>query len=67
MVEQGHTVVVIEHHMDIIAEADWLVEIGPEGGDAGGEILYQGTVEGLLSCKASPTAPFLRETLNGRE
>ena len=66
MVAQGHTVVVIEHHLDIIAEADWLVEIGPEGGDAGGEILYQGPAAGLLECKASPTAPFLRETLNNR-
>ena len=61
--EQGHTVVVIEHHMDIIAEADWLVEIGPEGGERGGEILYQGRAEGLLEAKDSPTAPFLRQTL----
>ncbi|MFA5257611.1 MAG: excinuclease ABC subunit UvrA, partial [Opitutales bacterium] len=51
MVEQGHTVVVIEHHLDIIAEADWLVEIGPEGGERGGEILYQGPAEGLCACK----------------
>jgi excinuclease ABC subunit A len=65
MVEQGHTVVVIEHHLDIIAEADWLVEIGPEGGDAGGEILYQGPAAALSDCTRSPTAPFLRETLNG--
>ncbi|MBN1404697.1 MAG: excinuclease ABC subunit UvrA [Opitutales bacterium] len=64
MVEQGHTVVVIEHHLDIIAEADWLVEIGPEGGEAGGEIVYQGPVEGLKNCKSSPTAPFLSEVLD---
>ena len=63
LVAQGHTVVVIEHHLDLIAEADWLVEVGPEGGDEGGEILYQGDVTGLLKCKASPTAPFLREVL----
>ena len=65
LVDQGHTVVVIEHHLDIIAEADYLVEIGPEGGDAGGRILYQGTVDGLMKAKKnrSPTAPFLRQLL----
>ncbi len=63
LVDQGHTVVVIEHNLDVIAEADYLVELGPDGGEAGGEILYQGPVEGLLDNKASPTAPFLRETL----
>jgi excinuclease ABC subunit A len=56
---------VIEHHLDIIAEADWLVEIGPEGGERGGEILYQGPAEGLCACKNSPSAPFLRKTLKG--
>jgi excinuclease ABC subunit A len=66
LASQGHTIVVIEHHMDIIAEADWLVEIGPEGGERGGEILYQGPAEGLLEVENSPTAPFLRQTLGGR-
>ena len=64
LVDQGHTVVVIEHHLDIIAEADYIVEIGPEGGDAGGAIVYQGPVEGLLACEESPTAPFLEQTLS---
>lgn len=73
LVDQGHTVVVIEHHLDVIAEADYLVEIGPEGGDAGGRILYQGDVAGLTGRKGrakkkgsevSPTAPFLRELLD---
>lgn len=63
LVDQGHTVVVIEHHLDLIAEADYVVEIGPEGGEAGGEILFQGPLKGLLGCKRSPTAPFLREVL----
>ena len=61
LVEQGHTVVVIEHHLDLIAEADYVVEVGPEGGDAGGKILYQGDVPGLAKMADSPTAPFLRQ------
>ena len=63
LVDQGHTVIVIEHHIDLIAEADYVVEIGPGGGDAGGEILYQGTVGGLRKCAVSPTAPYLREKI----
>lgn len=59
LVDEGHTVLVIEHHTDIIAEADYVVEIGPEGGESGGEILYQGDVAGLRRCKKSRTAPFL--------
>ena len=63
LVDQGHTVIVIEHHLDLIAEADYVVEIGPEGGDQGGEILYQGPATGLLKCKRSPTAPYLKSKL----
>lgn len=63
LVDQGHTVVVIEHNLDVIAEADHVVEIGPEGGAAGGEILFQGTVEDLARETRSPTAPFLRGVL----
>ena len=63
LVDQGHTVVVIEHHLDLIADADYVVEIGPEGGEAGGKILFQGTVDALAKRKDSPTAPFLREVL----
>jgi len=61
LVDKGHTVVVIEHHLDVIADADYLVEIGPNGGDAGGELLYQGAVEGIKQTKASVTAPFLKD------
>lgn len=60
LVDQGHTVVVVEHHLDVLAEADLLVEIGPEGGFAGGELLHAGTPESLLQVKRSPTAPFLK-------
>src|SRR5690606_33581289 len=63
LVEQGHTVVVIEHHLDIIAEADYVIELGPVGGPAGGELIYQGPLAGLLKVKKSPTAPYLRSKL----
>jgi len=67
LVDQGHTVVVIEHHLDLLAEADYLVEIGPGGGPHGGQILYQGDLKGLLenptAAPDSPTAPYLRQKL----
>ena len=59
LVEQGHTVVLIEHHIDCIAEADHVVEIGPEGGADGGQLLYQGDLAGLKKVEHSPTADFL--------
>ncbi|HVU24293.1 MAG TPA: excinuclease ABC subunit UvrA [Opitutus sp.] len=65
LVDQGHTVVVIEHHLDLLAEADYLVELGPVGGPDGGELLYQGPLAGLLRVKRSPTAPYLRAKLGG--
>lgn len=64
LVDQGHTVVVIEHHLDLLAEADYIIELGPVGGPDGGELLYQGLLAGLLKVKRSPTAPYLRAKLN---
>jgi len=63
LVDQGHTVVVIEHHLDLLAEADYIVELGPGGGPEGGELLYQGALVGLLKVRRSPTAPYLRAKL----
>jgi excinuclease ABC subunit A len=63
LVDQGHTVVVIEHHLDLLAEADWIVELGPVGGPDGGELLYQGPLAGLLKQNSSPTAPYLKTKL----
>ena len=63
LVEQGHTVVVIEHHLDLLAEADYIIELGPVGGPDGGELLYQGPLAGLLKLKGSPTAPYLKGKL----
>ena len=63
LVDHGHTVVVIEHHLDLLAEADYIVELGPVGGPDGGALLYQGPLAGLLKVKRSPTAPYLRKKL----
>ena len=59
LVDRGHTVVVIEHHLDLIADADYVVEIGPDGGEAGGQLLYQGSVEAIKGENDSVTARFL--------
>jgi excinuclease ABC subunit A len=63
LVDEGGTVVVIEHHLDVVAEADYVIDIGPEAGDAGGEIVTQGTPEQVAKSKRSRTAPFLAEVL----
>lgn len=63
LVDQGHTVVVIEHQLDLLAEADYLVELGPVGGPDGGRLMHQGTLPALLRLKQSPTAPYLRRRL----
>ncbi|HSP41398.1 MAG TPA: excinuclease ABC subunit UvrA, partial [Luteolibacter sp.] len=63
LVDEGHTVVVIEHHMAIAAEADWILDLGPEAGDAGGTIVAQGPPEKIIKSRQSRTAPFLRAAL----
>jgi excinuclease ABC subunit A len=60
LVDGGHTVIVIEHHMELIAEADWVIDMGPEGGENGGEILVQGPPEKIAACKRSHTGRFLK-------
>jgi excinuclease ABC subunit A len=64
LVEKGHTVLVIEHNMEIIKSADWVIDLGPEGGKMGGNLVFQGTPEDLVHCLDSPTAPFLAEKLS---
>jgi len=63
LVDRGNTVLVIEHNMDVIKVADHVIDLGPEGGDGGGQILYEGTPEGLINNKESYTATFLKEEL----
>lgn len=60
LVAHSHTVIVIEHHLDLLAEADYIVEIGPDGGPKGGKILYQGNLAGLQKSKRSITADYLK-------
>lgn len=60
LIERGHSIVVIEHHHDIIKCADWVIDLGPEGGDAGGRVVFAGTPEKLLKCKESYTAKYLK-------
>ncbi len=65
LVDRGDTVVVIEHNMDIISSADWVIDMGPVGGEKGGELLFQGTPKQMLSTNGkSITAPYLREHLS---
>ena len=61
--DQGNTIVVIEHNLDVIKTADWIVDLGPEGGSGGGEILVSGTPETVAECEASHTARFLKPLL----
>src|SRR5213595_590671 len=62
--DAGNTVVVIEHNMDVIKTADWIIDLGPEGGDGGGQIIAQGTPEQVAANKASYTGRYLREALS---
>ena len=62
LVDDGHTVVVVEHHPHVLASCDWLVELGPGGGPDGGRVVGTGTPE-TLSRGDTPTAPYLREVL----
>ena len=63
LVEQGNTVVVIEHNLEVIKTADWIIDLGPEGGDGGGEIVAQGTPEDIARNKRSYTGAFLKPVL----
>jgi excinuclease ABC subunit A len=63
LVDAGHSVIVIEHHLDVIAEADYLIEIGPNSGESGGRLVAHGTPEQVTKIKGSPTAPYLSKIL----
>jgi excinuclease UvrABC ATPase subunit len=59
LVDKGNTVIVIEHNLDVIRQSDWIIDLGPNGGSAGGKIMYEGKLEGILSCEQSITAKYL--------
>lgn len=63
LADKGNTIIIIEHNLDVIKCADWIIDLGPEGGDAGGTIVAQGTPEEIARCKNSYTGKFLRKKL----
>ncbi len=66
LVDSGNTVVVIEHNLEVIKTADWIVDLGPEGGDGGGEIVATGTPEEVAKVARSYTGQYLKPLLKGR-
>jgi excinuclease ABC subunit A len=64
LISQGNSILVIEHNMDVIKCADWIIDIGPEGGDAGGQVVFEGTPEGIVAEPRSYTGQYLKERLN---
>jgi excinuclease ABC subunit A len=66
LVEKGNSVIVIEHNLDVIKTADWIIDLGPEGGDEGGTIVAEGTPEQVMKNKKSYTGQFLKPILNGK-
>jgi len=65
LVDTGHTVLLIEHHLDVIKTADHVIDLGPEGGHAGGQVVVTGTPEDIAACKASHTGRYLKAHLRG--
>jgi excinuclease ABC subunit A len=63
LVDAGNTVVVIEHNLDVVICADWVIDLGPEGGEAGGRIVAEGTPEMIAACSESATGQMLKELL----
>lgn len=63
LIGKGHTVIIIEHNMEVIKSADWLIELGPEGGEAGGNIIYEGIPEEMIGAANSPTGKYLQQKL----
>ncbi len=64
LVDKGNTIIVIEHNLDVIKSADYLIDMGPEGGRRGGNVLFTGTPEALAESGVGFTAPFLKEELD---
>ena len=65
LTDAGNSVLVIEHNLDVIKVADWLIDLGPEGGEGGGTVVCEGTPETVAACESSHTGHFLRDVLKG--
>jgi excinuclease ABC subunit A len=63
LIEHGHSVILIEHNMEVIKSADWVIDLGPEGGENGGNIVFEGKPEDLALVNGSHTAKFLSDKL----
>jgi excinuclease ABC subunit A len=63
LVANNNTVIIIEHNLDIIKYADWIIDMGPEGGKNGGELIFQGLPEDLINCKRSFTGKYLKKMI----
>jgi excinuclease ABC subunit A len=63
LVDNGHTVIVIEHDMDVVKRADWIIDMGPDGGDGGGRVVAMGRPEEIVAERASATGRYLRRKL----
>ncbi len=63
LIDKGHSIVVIEHNLDVVKCADWVIDLGPEGGDRGGNLVFAGTPEEMVKCKESVTGEFLKEKM----
>jgi excinuclease ABC subunit A len=66
LVDKGNTVVVIEHNLDVIKNSDWIIDMGPEGGEKGGEVVAVGTVEDIMNCKKSYTGQYIKKVMEGQ-
>jgi excinuclease ABC subunit A len=64
LVAKGNTVIIIEHNLDVIKTADWIIDLGPDGGEKGGEVIAEGTLEDVVKVRRSYTGKWLRKILN---
>ncbi len=63
LISKGHSIICIEHNLDVIKCSDWIIDLGPEGGDKGGDIVFQGTPEDLIKSKKSITGRYLKDKI----
>ena len=63
MIDRGHTIIIIEHNPEVIKSADWVIDLGPEGGNRGGNLVFAGLPEDLINVKASYTGKYLKPKL----